>query len=507
MNRFLMCLLALPLLSCDGGLKSFVTTEILLTPQSLGFSRVRVGASDIQPLEIRAGGDAPLKVTSIRLAPPYEECDRVTHELSPNEPLPARIDSLCEFVIDERPDPLPFELEVDDFRNVNVRYRPTSAETPEGAMLIIESNDLDNPVLEVPLRVQGSTPRIAVRPDTVGFTGGVMGTDHVIVSNNGTGNLNVTRFDLVRTNPPPTDPASGEPITEFFIDADAGLPWLLAERQSVTVEVRYVPADAGDDEATLSFFSDDPEQGQIDVTLTTSAVFGFCEVPSLLEFPGDGASIVRDLQITNSGRAALAVLAVAIEPEDTGYATVGQTSFQIGGSDSKVVKISYNTQSEVDTARAFIQHDGENGRPKSEADLTKGTWVQLVRDANALPPTIGIEPALVNWGDIANGTSRDQAITLTNVGGQPLTITRASLSTAEDVDAGIVPSDPEFSVLSGAIDSATEIGPGDSHDVVVQFARPADDMSSHVGTLVIESDAASSPDQVLFTVGAPIQEE
>ncbi len=504
MNRLSIWVLALLAMSCNEPPRTFTTPELLLDTDTLVFSRVRVGAHDIKAVELRAGGDALLKIKSIRLAPPYEQCDRVLHNLSPNEQLPAAIDSECEFVIDERPD-LELELETDDFRNVNVRYRPTKATPPEGATLIIESNDSEEDTREVELLVQSATPRISARPDVVGFTGGVMGTQHVIVSNIGTGDLNVSRFELTRLNDPPVDQASGEPITEFFIDADASPPWLLGERQSVTVEVRYEPGDAGDDEATLRFFSNDPEQGEIEVTLTTSAVFGYCEVDPSVEFSGDGATIDRDLEITNSGLGPLSVFSVAVEQEAEDYAIRGQSSFQLGGGDTRAVTVRYEPRSrEGSDARVFVEHDGENAEPKSAESAGKlGTWVNLVRNVSNLPPTLGIEPAIVMWNDVPGGESRNQTITLTNVGSQPLTLTRVGLSTADDVAAGIAPSDPEFSVASGGVSSATELAPGDSHEVTVDFDRPADDMVSHLATLVVESDAASSPDQVIFTVGTP----
>lgn len=502
MNRLSILVLALVGTSCSE-INTFTTPELLLNTKSLEFNRVRIGAHDIKAVELRAGGDGTLTITSIRLAPPYDQCDRVLHELSPNEPLPSAIDSTCEFVIDERPE-LPLELENDNFRNVNIRYRPTMLMPPGDATLIIESNDSDEAIQEVTLRVQSATPRISARPDVVGFTGGVMGTQHVIVSNVGTGVLNVDRFELERQNDPPVDQASGEPITEFFIDADSVLPWGLGERQAVTVEVRYEPGDAGDDEAILRFFSDDPEQPTIEVRLTTSAVFGYLETEPTLEFAGDEDNIDRVLEMTNSGLGPLSVFGVTVEPDDQGYAVLGQTSFQIGGGDTNMVTVRWTFTRDGGDARAFIEHDGENAAPKDAENPGKqGSWVSLVRDAASLPPTLGIEPGIVMWGDVAGGESRDQVVTLTNVGGQTLALRRASLSTADDVAAGIAPSDPEFSVSSGEVGSVMELAPGDSHEVTVRFDRPAGDMNSHLATLVVESDAASSPDQVLFTVGAP----
>ncbi len=498
-------LCALP--SCDnGGLTSRTSTEILIDVPSLVFSRVRVGNHEIKPVEVRAGGDAPLEIKAIRLETPYEQCDRILHMLGPNEPLPAAIDSSCEFIIDERPE-IPIVLESDDFRNINIRYRPTSPTPPAETFLVIESNDRQNEEVRISLTVQRSAPRISASPKVLGFEGGVAGTQHVIISNVGTGELNVGRFELVRENDPPIDQASGEPVTEFFIDADVPLPWQLGERQSVTVEVRYEPGDAGDDEAQLSFFSDDPEQGQLAVQLTTSEVFGICDVPTAVEFSGDADTLTRDLQITNSGLGPLNVLGVTIEPPDGDYAVLGQDSFQIAGGDTREVSIRYDPETREGTdARAFIRHDGENARSKSVAEQNLlGTWVDLVRNASTLPPALGIEPAAVNWNDVANGESRTGTITLTNVGGQMLTIRRASLSNPDDVGAGIQPSDLEFSIDAGAIASPTEIAPGATHEIVVRFDRPPEDTVAHLGTLVIESDAPSSPDQVIFTVTAPAE--
>ena len=106
------------------------------------------------------------------------------------------------------------------------------------------------------------------------------------------------------------------------------------------------------------------------------------------------------------------------------------------------------------------------------------------------------------WDDAVPGEQKRQLITLTNTGGQPLTITRVGMTTDDDPTELMV-SDAEFSVASGGVDSAMELGPQESHEVEVVFDRPAGDTVSHLGILAIESNAGSSPDAVFFTVSAP----
>ncbi len=116
--------------------------------------------------------------------------------------------------------------------------------------------------------------------------------------------------------------------------------------------------------------------------------------------------------------------------------------------------------------------------------------------------TLEYPPTAVMWDDAVPGEQKRQLITLTNTGGQPLTITRVGMTTDDDPTELMV-SDAEFSVASGGVDSAMELGPQESHEVEVVFDRPAGDTVSHLGILAIESNAGSSPDAVFFTVSAP----
>lgn len=517
-----LCLLTLAAGSgCGDELRRTQSNDIFLDNNTLVFSRVRVGQSEAKLIEIRQGGETDLTVKEIYLVPrpeltedespddlpakacestdtTYLDCDRVKLGLGPNQPFPAAIDNLCQFVVDERPE-LPFTLGSDEFKNVVIRYRAMEATPPGPAMLVIKSNALDKECLTVDMEVQLAAPRISATETTVAFAGGNVPQDtSVLVKNIGTGDLNVQPYTLALETPPATDPNTGDPIAEFRIEVDNDFPWIIPEGGSENLKIIYEPVDDSTDRATLSFRSNDEQTPVFTITLTSEPVFGVLNVapnPVVFGVPAAGGQVEKVVTLTNSGLKKVDVLGMIIDQPASDYSLGGQqTSFQLAGGASREVNVIYKPQTaQGSNGTLVINSNADN------ADANGEILVSLTPDGMSLPALLSIDPVSVDFSDVAAGMSKTVTLTLSNLGGAPLEASSIALSGAGGGE--VPPTDPEFELTRGG--GMTTIAPNGTHEVDVTFTRPAGDRNLHVGALVIESNAGSSPDVIYFTANAP----
>lgn len=488
--------------ACNDGITQTSSADIYTEPPiqenadgtwrtTLIFERVMVDRTDRKSLRVGQSGTDPLVITDIYLEN-LEDCDRVQAGLQPGEPFPGELDDRCVWSIDERPE-LPVTLEDSAFTDLQLAYKPSMPGNPTPATLVIISNAFGKTEIRVELNVVPASPVIIVSPDTLSFPGGQAGRDVLLVRNVGTGPLTVSNYRLERVNPAPIDPATMEPLTEFVIDPDRDLPWSLQPNESLQVIVEYTPQDEGNDTADLLFQSDDPSTPQLRVELTTQPLFSqLVAQPSAVVFgaPMGVGSISRMLSLRNAGRRTLFVNDMVIEQDVDAFRFEGQNSFQIGPGQSRMINLIFQPRSaEGSDATLVITSDADN-----LAAVGGRLLVPLLRSAAEIA-TLDISPLTVRLNDVAGGESRDVTVTLSNSGGLPLDVQRIAMTT--DADAPLLPSDPEFEVISGG--GATTIAPGDEHAVVVRFARPEGDRNEHIGFLAIDSDASDTTDVVTFT--------
>ena len=99
------------------------------------------------------------------------------------------------------------------------------------------------------------------------------------------------------------------------------------------------------------------------------------------------------------------------------------------------------------------------------------------------PPAVSFSSANINFGAILVGSNLDQVLTVTNSGNADLTIRRVDLLGAAAAD---------FAILSGG--AAGTLAPAASRNMTLRFS-PAT-TGGKIASLVITSDAASSPDTI-----------
>ncbi|MCB9554204.1 MAG: choice-of-anchor D domain-containing protein [Myxococcales bacterium] len=463
---------------------------------SLVFDRVPQGRTTRQSLRVGHDGEAPLVIDQIYIEG-STDCDRISAGITPDQPFPDDREQRCQWAIDERPQ-LPLTLDESAFRDIRIAYKAIDPANPQPGVLVIESNAFEKPRIEVDLDVISATPRIVAFPTTLSFPGGVNGQDAIQVRNSGNGILTLSDIRLRRLNEAPRDPQTMEPLVEWVIDPDRELPQQLQDNEALQVIVRYTPQDEGADNAELTFVSDDPSNPNVTVFLTSAPVTSTLVVqPNPLVFgapQGPNNPITRNISLTNTGLRTLFVNDMTIEQDVDAFTFEGQNSFQVVPGQSRQLAITFQPQSV----------DGSDGVLviRTDADNVPGGQlvVPLVRSAAEIA-ALDIQPVAVQLDAVARGASETVTITLSNPGGLPLAVSRIALTT--EADAPLTPSDPEFTLTGGG--AALTLEPGESHEVMVRFTRGADDNNLHLGTLVIESDAATSPDVVRLTSRPPPQ--
>ncbi|MCB9529395.1 MAG: choice-of-anchor D domain-containing protein [Myxococcales bacterium] len=463
---------------------------------SLVFDRVPEGRTSRQTIRVGHDGEAPLVISQIYLegAP---DCDRTTAGITPDQPFPDAREQTCQWAIDERPE-LPLTLDEGAFRDVRIAYKALNPANPQPGTLLIQSNALDKPVIRVELDVIAARPSIVAFPTTLSFPGGVDGQDAIQVRNSGNGILTLSDIRLRRLNDAPRDPQTMEPLVEWVIDPDRELPQQLQDGQALQVLVRYTPKDEGPDNAELTFVSDDPANPNVTVFLTSAPVSSTLVVqPNPLVFgapQGPGSPITRNLSLTNTGLRTLFINGMEIEQDVDAFSFEGQDSFQIVPGQSRQLAITFNPRSAEGSDGVLVV--------RTDADNIVGGQlvVPLVRSAAEIA-ALDISPVSVQLDEVARGGTEATTITLSNPGGQPLEVTRIAMT--GEGDAPLTPSDPEFTIIRGGM--PVTLPPGGMHTVEVSFTRGDDDNNLHLGILVIESGAATSPDVVRFTSRPPPQ--
>lgn len=496
---------------CDDGIISNQSNDITVDPRatlcsdtnagtSLIFPRVTPPRTEVKVVSIGQGGITDLRVDQIYIEG-YEDCDRITLGFTESDRLPEEVVARCPLMIDYRPE-LPVTMGQDESHTVNLRFQPTTLQVPPDTRLFIKSNALDKTEMCVGIGFQQARPEIVAEP-VVAFSGGVAGTEFLQVRNIGSGPLVVQQRVLNLISAPAVDPQTQEPVPEFIVTEQRPLPWEIPANGAETLEIRYEPFDGNRDTAELVFTSNDPQTPELRVTLTSAPVFGVLGVdpnPVVVGTPAPGEGLEVPISFSNAGVRHVDVQSIELVQPASDYSIGGsqQTSFRLAGGASRELRILYRPQT-AEGSDGTLRITFDDGDDRTDAVME----VPLVRSGAALPPILDLDPAVVDLSDVALGASETVDITLTNNGGQDLNITRIALTDDSDAAAGLPASDPEFELVSGGM--AVTLAAGETHTVQVKLTR-GDERIVLIAALVIESNAASSPDVVFFTSNPPREE-
>ncbi len=517
---FLLALVAMAI-ACGTDADKFRKTEsndILLDPPlierddgqlraEMTFERLNRPRQTSKALTIRQSGVTDLIVSRVYIEG-AEDCDLIKEGLRAGDRLPGELDETCQLLIADGPvksDGTPHYVTTDDplilgpdnFVTYTVKYKATQDTPPAAAILVIESNVLGKERVEVELKVLTGQPQIAVTPNTIGFESGMAGDTLLNVRNSGTGQLTVRDVFVRRVTPAPVD-GTGLPLVEFRLSATGTppLPWQIEENQGQAVRVEYEPLDDGGDTAELVFVSDDPNNPEFAVLMTSGDLVSELRIqPNPVIFPARNGSepAIARISFTNSGLKDLAINQITVEQPAQDYRLGNQqTSFQLRGGQTRTLDVTYQPET-VDGSDATLVI-------ATNADNVPGGQFTLPLRASADDVVaIDMSPLVLDFSNTAGGAQTTLDINVSNPGGLPLDISRIALTTAGNTDFG--PSDPEFTITSGG--NPVTLQPGSNHIVSVTFSRAADDINQHQGVVLIESNANTSPDIVRLVAGPP----
>ncbi len=206
--------------------------------------------------------------------------------------------------------------------------------------------------------------------------------------------------------------------------------------------------------------------------------------PNLLVTPGelDFGGVTVDyssglsLVVLNGGLAVLDVASVEIVGDDAAAFSVDPTPFRLSQNDTATLSVQFAPATYLDYAATLVLTSNDEESGVLEVPLT-GSGVY------APSPDIAVEPAVVEFGVVAAGTSDFIVLELRNDGGSTLTI-----SDAVQLGSGA------FSLQSDS-PAGYSIPPGQSQSLVWEYAPTTD--AGDNGTFTLSSN---DPDEAELTV-------
>ena len=248
--------------------------DIDLSPPSLDFGVVNVGATRTHTTTINNVGSGVLTVTELVFT------------------------GSSDFTLSATAPVSPFTVAAGGSVDVSVDYTPSMARAVN-AVLWISSDDPNENFLSVSLSGSAVACDINIFPTSLDFGVvplGTTGTLSITIGNNGSIVCTVEALSLAGSADFALNPAV--PV----------LPFTVAAGGSVAVSVDYAPSDFVDDIGTFGIASDDPDEGVVSVALSGTAPAAECDIdvnPLALDFGSvsRGTSSTLATTIRNLGNA------------------------------------------------------------------------------------------------------------------------------------------------------------------------------------------------------------
>jgi len=278
----------------------------------------------------------------------------------------------------------------------------------------------------------GGTAAIGVSPSSLPFPNQPVGTSstplNVTVSNTGTAPLSVTNIAVSGTNASDFS-ASPTGAQNPALNVDPG--------KTTIIQVTFTPSASGARSATLTITSNGGAPQNVSLSGTGTAPGFSAPRPACLDFGSQlvgSATAACALVITNNGNVDLTISNIAITGANAGdFSSVptGAQNLVVHAGNSTTVNVTFKPIAVGARTAAVTFTDNASGSPQSVA-LT-GTGVAPVFSSNSP----------VDFGSQQVGTTTPaKAVTLTNTGTAPLTITSITLGGTNAPDFAYSPSAP-----------------------------------------------------------------
>jgi hypothetical protein len=282
-------------------------------------------------------------------------------------------------------------------------------------------------------------------------------------------------FTITNTGNGPFTVSSLTPTNAAFSVLSPALPITLNPGQSATVTVRLTCTTPGQQVGSITVSADSP-CGTVVVGVVD--LIGFCAqitcnvLPRTIDF-GDvcvGASAQQTFKVQNTGNRPFTVN--AINSSNPAFTIVGPAlpvTLPAGGSTGFIVQLTCTSLGPQSGTISFVT-DSQCGPVDCGTVTVTGNCVQAI---------CAVAPTSVNFGDVMAGTSSTQTVTVSNTGNIPFTITAASST------------DAAFSVVSPPLPAT--VAPGGSVAVTIRFACASGDRAAHSGTISFTTSSSCGP--------------
>jgi uncharacterized protein (TIGR03437 family) len=249
-------------------------------------------------------------------------------------------------------------------------------------------------------------------------------------------------------------------------------PFNIQAGNEQTVHLRFTPAAAGAQSATLTVNSDDPSRPSVNVTLMGN---GLTIAPALeltlssLDFGSVSTGQHKDLTLTASNTGNAALIVNSITSDNSRFSvTAPALPFTLAAGAQQTIKVRFTPSAAGgQTGKLTISSNAAN-RPEADVSLA-GSGVGTV--------DLSVAPATLDFGSVAVGQSASRTLTITNPGTATLSL------------PAITSSQPHFSVALPAV--PTNIAPGASANFTARFAPTS--AGAHTATLLVASNAPDKP--------------
>lgn len=426
-----------------------IEPDIAATPNPLDFGAGRLDSTLTRLLTIVNEGGVTLVVTDTALR--GESADR--------------------FALLDFPE-LPLSIGPEESVSVRLTFRPDSLGDSE-ARLDLTSNDPDEVPYPVTLLGRGVLPDIDPVPDSLAFDSVRVKTDSLQVVRI----FNIGSDDLVLRDTALVGPDRGD----FRLTISTDLPAVIPPNSFLPVVfgVWFAPGSLGEKTAALRLFSDDPDEGVLDVPLrgigvepnivTASDSVHFGEV--VLSTTGQ-----TTLPLYNSGGAPLLVEGLAFGgPDSLAFALSSPVAFPttVAPGDSLPLRLSFFPTGER-------RHEGMLDIFSDDPDA--GT-ISLALSGTGILPVLALDAATVNFGVVATGRDSAAVLTIRNLGSGGLLITDVILEGGQ----------AEAFALDDSLELPLEVRPEvDGYDLPIRFQPGATGRA--VALLTLRSNDIATPE-------------
>ncbi len=420
---------------------------IALSPASLSFGTVSVGASATLPTQVQNTGTAPLSITAI--APCSGTSGVFTWA-------PAA----------------PFTVAVGGSTNLAVTYTPTAATASSGC-LTISSNDPQRPTVNLNVAGNGAlpaAPAIAFSPTTLDFGTVTIGNSvqrTAQIQDTGTAALTVTSVTACS--------GAGPEFTWSFTT-----PATIQAGQSMPITVTYTPTNTDAHSACLAIASNDPARPVANLAITAQGAAAptpaVALVPASLDFASVqvGSSAVLVSQIGDTGGAPLHVTSIApCSGTSSEFTWSPPAPFTVSPATSQALSVTFSPSASgpVNGCLAIATDDPLN--PTVNLGVA-GTGV-----TTPMFPAIALAPSSLDFGTVTVGGTASRTTQVQNTGTATLSVMGVTACTGTSTEFAWSPTTP------------FDVAPGQSATLRVTYAPTGAGQDS--GCLTVASNDPGNP--------------